>query len=382
MPAMDVAIVGVGLHPFGRFPIDAKAMANVATQAALADAGVTWDQIQFAAGGSRDGGHADALVKDFGLTGAPFMSVYNGCATGGSALLSGANAIAAGMADLVLVVGFDKHDRGAFGASPAEYGLQDWYGEVGMMVTTQFFAMKIQRYLADHDLDPRLLAELSAKALRNGALNPNAWRRHALSVDEIAAADMVNDPLTKYMFCSPSEGAAAIVLASPEKARKLEADAVRLRAVEFRTRKYGTFEVFSPSLAPQITPSPTSEAARAAFESAGIAPSEIGVVQVQDTEAGAELMHLAETGLCEHGAQGDLIMSGALEITGSMPTNTDGGCIANGEPIGASGLRQVIECVTQIRGRAGTRQIPVPPSTGFTQVYGAPGLSTCTVLSR
>ncbi len=379
---MDVAIVGVGLHPFGRFDVDAKVMANVATQAALADAGVKWEDIGFAVGGSRDGGHADSLVKDFGLTGTPFMTVYNGCATGGSALLSGANAIAAGMTDLALVVGFDKHDRGAFGSSPAEYGLQDWYGEVGMMVTTQFFAMKIQRYLADHNLDPSLLAELSAKALRNGARNPNAWRRHALSTDEIASADMVNDPLTKYMFCSPSEGAAAIVLASPERARSMRPDPVFLKAVEFRTRKYGTFEVFSPSLAPEITPSATSQAAAAAFNAAGVAPSEIGVVQIQDTEAGAELMHLAETGLCEHGAQADLIMSGALEIDGSMPTNTDGGCIANGEPIGASGLRQVIDCVLQMQGRAEGRQIPVPPKTGFTQVYGAPGLSTCTVLTR
>ena len=179
--------------------------------------------------------------------------------------LAAANAIEAGMADLALAVGFDKHERGAFATDPAEYGIGEWYGEDGMMVTTQFFGMKIQRYLADHDLDPRLLAELSAKALRNGARNPNAWRRNALSVDAIADAEMVNDPLTKYMFCSPSEGAAAVVLASPEKARELREDPVWLKAVEFRTRKYGTFEVFSPSLAAEITPGATVDAAAAAF---------------------------------------------------------------------------------------------------------------------
>jgi acetyl-CoA acetyltransferase len=379
---MDVAIVGVGLHPFGRFPIAARQMATVAARAALADAGLKWSDIGFAAGGTRDGGHADALVKDLGLTGVPFMTVYNGCATGGSALLSGANAIASGMADTVMVVGFDKHERGAFGTNPAEYGLEDWYGEMGMMVTTQFFGMKIQRYLAEHDLDPRLLAEISAKALRNGARNPNAWRRNEMSVDDIANADMVNDPLTKYMFCSPSEGAAALILTSPERARALRPDPVFLKSVEFRTRKYGTFEVFSPSLASEITPAATEFAAKAAFESAGVAPSEIDVAQVQDTEAGAELMHLAECGLCEHGEQADLIMSGALEIEGRLPVNTDGGCIANGEPIGASGLRQVIECTLQLQGRAVGRQVPNNPKTAFTQVYGAPGLSTCTVLTR
>jgi acetyl-CoA acetyltransferase len=380
---MDVAIVGTGLHPFGRFPTSARDMAAIAARAALADAGLQWSDIGFAAGGTRDGGHADALVKDLGLTGVPFMTVYNGCATGGSALLSGANAIAAGMAEVVMVVGFDKHERGAFGTSPTEYGIGDWYGEMGMMVTTQFFGMKIQRYLAQHDLDPRLLAELSAKALRNGTRNPNAWRRNPLGVDEIAGADMVNDPLTKYMFCSPSEGAAALILASPAKARAMGAPApVFLRSVEFRTRRYGTFEVFSPSLAPEITPAATEFAARAAFETAGVAPSDIDVAQIQDTEAGAELMHLAECGLCEHGEQGELIMSGALEIEGRLPVNTDGGCIANGEPIGASGLRQVIECVVQLQGRAEGRQVPNDPQTAFTQVYGAPGLSTCTVLTR
>ena len=378
---MDVAIVGVGLHPFGRFPISAREMAAIAARAALADAGIAWSDIGFAAGGSRDGGHADALVLELGLTGTPFMSVYNGCATGGSALLSGANAIAAGMADLVLVVGFDKHDRGAFGSAPGDYGLGEWFGEMGMMVTTQFFGMKIQRYLHEHNLDPMLLAEISAKALRNGARNPNAWRRNALGAEEIARADLVNDPLTKYMFCSPSEGAAAIILASPAKARELSSRPVWLRAVEFRTRKFGTFEVFSPSLAVDSSPSATTFASAAAFNAAGVSPADIGVAQVQDTEAGAELMHLAECGLCEHGEQGDLIMSGALEIDGRLPTNTDGGCIANGEPIGASGLRQVIECVLQLQDRAVGRQVSTQPDAAFTQVYGAPGLSTCTVLT-
>lgn len=379
---MSVSIIGVGLHPFGRFPISGRQMGLIAAREALADAGVTWDQVQFAAGGSRDGGHADALVSELGLTGTPFMSVYNGCATGGSALLAATYAIESGHADIAMAVGFDKHDRGAFASDPAEYGLEDWYGEAGMMVTTQFFALKIQRYLHQHDLDPRLLSELIAKSLRNGARTPHAWRRNALSVDEIAAGTMVNDPLTKYMFCSPSEGGAAIVLTSTERAKQMTDRSVELRAVEFRTRKFGTFEVFSPWLAPELTEGATVHAARAAFETAGIGPGEIDVAQLQDTEAGAELMHLAECGFCEHGEQDELIMSGALEIDGRLPVNTDGGCIANGEPIGASGLRQVIECTLQLQGRAGDRQVPGDPRTAFTQVYGAPGLSTCTVLAR
>ena len=240
---MSVSIIGVGLHPFGRFPISGRQMGVIAAREALADAGLSWNDVDFAAGGSRDGGHADALVSDLGLKGTPFMSVYNGCATGGSALLAATYAIESGAADVAMAIGFDKHDRGSFASSPAEYGLQDWYGEAGMMVTTQFFALKLQRYLHQYGLDKRLLSELIAKSLRNGSITPHAWRRNPLSVEEIAEGTMVNDPLTKYMFCSPSEGGAAIVLTSTERAKQLTDRSVELRAVEFRTRKFGTFEV-------------------------------------------------------------------------------------------------------------------------------------------
>ena len=147
-------------------------------------------------------------------------------------------------------------------------------------------------------------------------------------------------------------------------------------------RKFGTFEVFSPSFPVEPALPPTTEAATAAFEEAGIAPTEVDVVQLQDTESGAELMHMAETGLCEHGDQAALISDGATEIGGRLPINTDGGCIANGEPIGASGLRQVHEVVLQLRDAAGNRQVPNHPKVGFTHVYGAPGVSACTVLTR
>lgn len=379
---MSVSIIGVGLHPFGRHAISGREMALVAARDAMSDAGIEWRDVQYAAGGSRDSGHAHALVSELGLTGVPFVSVYSGCGTGGTALLSATQAIESGAADIAMAIGFDKHDRGAFGSDPVLYGLPEWYADAGMMVTTQFFALKLQRYLHEHQLDPRLLAELAAKALRNGSITPHAWRRKTVSVDEIATAEMVSDPLTKYMFCSPSEGAAAVVLASPEKAKQLGATSVQLKAVSFRTRRFGTFEVYSPWLAEEITEGATTHAARAAFEQAGIGPDDIHVAQIQDTEAGAELMHLAESGFCDHGEQARLILDGELEIGGRLPVNTDGGLIANGEPIGASGLRQVIECVWQLQGRAGDRQVPGNPATAFTQVYGAPGLSACTVLSR
>jgi len=378
-----VAIVGVGIHPFGRTEgVSGRQQGAIAARAALRDAGISWSDVQVAFGGSYAAGNADALVADLGLTGIEFVNVLNGCATGGSSLAMADRAIRSGAYDVAIAIGFDKHPPGAFNSDPAEYGLGQWYGESGMMLTTQFFAMKIQRYLHDHEIDPVVLSMIAAKAYRNGARNPNAWRRTPLSVDEIADSPMVSDPLTKYMFCSPSEGAVALVLARGGIVDRFAPPPVWLRACEMRSRVYGTFEVFSPALAPERAGGPSTTAARAAFERAGVDPGDIDVAQIQDTESGAELMHMAETGLCADGEQFDLISNGETEIDGRLPINTDGGCLANGEPIGASGLRQVHENVLQLRGAAGDRQVPGDPQIGFTHVYGAPGISACTVLSR
>jgi len=379
----DVAIIGAGIHPFGRHDgVSGLEMAALAARAALADAGVGWDEIDFAAGGSDAAGNADTSVSVLGLTGVPFINVKNGCATGGSALTTAHAMLASGESNLALVVGFDKHPPGAFNPLPEDWGIGSWYGETGLMLTTQFFAMKIQRYMADHGISTSTLAKVASKAFQNGSLNPNAWRRRPLSEAEVLGSKMVNNPLTQYMFCSPGEGAVALVLARGERLRHASHSPVLLRSVAFRTRRFGSFEVFSPSMPVTSAPSPTSEAAKAAFEQAGVGPEDVDVAQLQDTDSGAEVMHLAETGLCEDGEQEQLIQSGATAIGGRLPVNTDGGCLANGEPIGASGLRQVHEVALQLRGDAGERQVPGNPRVGFTQVYGAPGVSACAVLSR
>src|SRR5207237_7347028 len=135
---------------------------------------------------------------------------------------------------------------------------------------TQFFAMKIQRYMSEHGITASTLAKVAAKAFRNGAANPNAWRRKPLTEQEILASRMVNHPLTQYMFCSPGEGAVALVLARGARLRELTRTPVYLRSVAFRTRRFGSFEVFSPSIPIESAPSATTEAAAAAFEEAGI----------------------------------------------------------------------------------------------------------------
>ena len=193
---------------------------------------------------------------------------------------------------------------------------------------------------------------------------------------------MVCDPLRKYMFCSPAEGGVAMILCRADKAEQYTKKPVFLNAVSVKTRNFGSFEVYTQGQALQRADSPTVMASKAAFEMAGIGPQDIDVAQLQDTESGAEIMHMAENGFCADGEQEKWLAEGHTEIDGKLPVNTDGGCLANGEPVGASGLRQVYEIALQLRGDAGTRQVPNQPQTGYTHVYGAPGLSGVTIMSR
>ena len=379
----DVCIVGIGIHPFGRTDgLSGIDQGVFAVKAALADAGVDWPDIQFAYGASDAAGNPDTMVDRLGLTGVQFINVRNGCAAGGSALSSAKMAIQSGEFELGLAVGFDKHPRGAFNALPSEYNLPDWYGEAGFMITTQFFAAKIMRYMHLHDISPETLGRVAEKAFRNAVHAPHAWRREPVDLETIMTAPLVSDPYTKYMFCSPAEGGVALILASEKKARALGKPLIRLKAAAMRTRPPGSFEVFAPSIDIDRGGSATNIASRDAFAIAGIGPEDIAVAQLQDTEAGAEIMHMAENGFCKDGEQEQWIAEGCTEIGGKLPVNTDGGCLACGEPIGASGLRQVYENVVQLRGHGGGRQVPGDPKTAYTHVYGAPGVSAVTILER
>ncbi len=378
----DVAIIGVGLHPFGRFgDKSALDMGAEAVRSACGDAGVAWKDVQFAFGGSAELDTPDVVVNRLGLTGIPFMGVYNGCATAATALNLTADIIRSGQHEIGVAVGMDKHLPGALTADPVDYGAPSWYGELGYFLTTKFFGMKINRYMHDHGISHETLGRVAAKAFRNGALNPNAFRRKPMEVEDIVGSRMLNYPLTQYMFCAPDEGAAAVVLCRADLAHRYTSTPIYLRATALRSRRYGAHEVHATWAAIDQDDSPTVYASRAAYEMAGIGPEDVDVIQLQDTDAGAEVIHMAENGFCADGEQEKLIADGATEIDGPMPVNTDGGLIANGEPVGASGLRQVHELVRQLRGQAGDHQVPGHPKVGYAQLYGAPGTAGVSILS-
>ena len=168
----DVAIIGVGLHPFGRFDKTAMQMGAEAIQFALADAGVEWKDIQFGFGGSHEVSNPDAVTRLVGLTGITFTNVFNACATAASAIQQTADTIRLGKYDIGIAIGLDKHPRGAFTDDPAKLALPQWYAENGQFVTTKFFGMKANKYLHDHDISQETLAKVAAKNFRNGVAEP------------------------------------------------------------------------------------------------------------------------------------------------------------------------------------------------------------------
>src|SRR5262249_18015285 len=159
------------------------------------DAGLEWKDVQFAFGGSAEVDNPDAVVSLLGATGIPFMDVYNGCATAGTALEMTADAIRMGKYELGVAVGMDKHPAGAFTSDPTYYAAPSWYGENGQFLTTKFFAMKINRYMHDHGISHQALAKVAVKNFGNGAMNPNAYRRRALTEEEVLGSRMLNYPL-------------------------------------------------------------------------------------------------------------------------------------------------------------------------------------------
>ncbi len=379
----EIAIIGVGIHPFGRYAErSALEMGAVAITRALRDAGVDWNRIGSLYAGSLEVANPEAVTGLVGMTGLPARSALTGCATGNTLLTLAARDVQLGEAELAVAVGLDKHPRGAFGNDPAVSGLPQWYGDQGMFLTTHYFGHKIMRYMHDHGISERTLAKVAEKNFANGARAPHAWRRNPLSVEEILASPVVNAPLRQYMYCNPNEGAAAAVVCRAEVAKRYTDTPIYLRATELRSRRAGAFELLRTSIELPLVPGTTAQAAAAAYEAAGIGPEDIDVAQLQDTDAGSEVIHMAEAGLCKDGEQEALLADGATEIGGRIPVNTDGGLLANGEPVGASGLRQVYELAQQLRGTAGDRQVPNNPRVALAQLYGAPGSAAVAILTR
>ena len=353
----DVVITGTGMHPFGRFDgMSTTDMGVVAVRAALREAGVGKDGFQAAFCGTAYGGVATGhkVLSRLGMTGMPIVDVEAGCASGGAALMLAAAAIRAGQYDTVLVFGTEKMPKGIIRSS----FFDPWQEEAGLAATPSFFALRAQRLALTSGVTKDHLARVVVKNRRHGASNPDAMYQKETSVEEVLASRVVCEPLHLFMLCSPNEGAAALVLR--REGPGSPGASVTLAAAVLRSHIPGP--VLSEStplagLADDSVPAPTTLAATAAYEEAGVGPGDLHVVECQDTDAARELGSCEELGLCPPGGSAALLDSGATALGGRLPVNPSGGLLSKGEPLGASALGQVVELVRQLRGECGVRQV-------------------------
>lgn len=375
----DVLVAGVGIHPFGRFEDGYRALGAHAARQALADAGVTYDDVDLVLVGNVGAEMAKGqnVMDALGRTGAPIINVESACASSGSALFLGAQLIESGAARVVLCLGVEKAPRGFIAAS----GFESWQIESGLGVNPVYFALQAQELVDTGNATVEDLADVSVKNHRHAVDNPNAMYRREVTREEVLASRAVCPPLTLLMLCAPNEGAAAAVLMSTEAAaRHGVGDAARLRSVSLVSRGPDDWFVPGPAFQVDRRTSLSARAAAIAFADCGIGASEIDVVECQDTDAGSELVAYRDLGLCAPGDEAALLRSGATTLGGRIPVNPSGGLLSKGEPLGASGLGQLHELVSQVRGRCGPRQVE-DARIGLGHVMGAGHVASVVVVS-
>ena len=351
-----VHVAGVGLHPFGRFDgKDVTQLGQHAVREALAEAGVGRGGFGAAFCGTVYTGVAAGhkVLSGLGLSGVPIVNVEAGCASGGAALSLGAAAIASGQHDRVLVFGMEKMPRGIIRSS----FFPPWCEEAGLSPAPAYFALRARRLMLESGVTREHLARVSVKNHANGVDNPFAMFRKPFTTEQVLASQVVCDPLTLYMLCSPNEGAAAVVLSCEPGP---VGPPVRVLASVLRSHRPGSVlgeHTPMSGLPGAEPPTPTETAAREAWEQAGIDPRDLDLAEVQDTDSGREILSVEELGLCERGGGGRFVEDGVGERTGRLPVNPSGGLLSKGEPLGASALGQVVELAWQLRGSAGPRQV-------------------------
>ncbi|MGW1028365.1 lipid-transfer protein [Streptomyces sp. NPDC002577] len=369
----DVAVLGAGMHPWGKWGRSFVEYGTAAARAALADAGVDWRDIGSIVGadtvrGGYPGYVAGAtFAKALGWQGARVASVYAACASGAQAISTARAQILSGLADVVLVVGADAAPKGFFrpagGDRPDD---PDWLRFRVLGATNPaYFGLYARRRMALHGDTPEDFAQVKVKNAAAGALNPLARYRKRVTAGEVAASAVVADPLRLLDICATSDGGAALVLSSMEFARRHGApDPVRIRAVSTVTPRYPNTVLDLPDIATDSATAVAAPAepfrasiARAAYEEAGIGPEDLSLVEVYDLSTALELQWYEDLGLCAEGAAAKLLREGATAPGGRIPVNPSGGLASFGEAVPAQAIAQVCELTWQLRGAAGERQV-------------------------
>ncbi len=375
----EVAVIGVGMTKFGE--LWDKSLRDLIVEAglmAISDAGITSNDIDAVYGGCMSAGqfisqeHIAALIADFaGLASRyiPATRVEAACASGGVALRQGYIAVASGMHDVVVIGGVEKMtdvSESVATEALATASDQEWEAFLGLTFPA-LYALIARKHMNDYGTKREHLASVAVKNHKNACLNPNAQFKREITIEQVLNAQYVAEPLT-VLDCSPiTDGAAALVLCSMEKAKSLSEKSVKIigsgqasDCLALHARKdICTLEA-------------SVHAARRAYKQAGIGPKNINVAEVHDCFTIAEIIAIEDLGFVKKGDGGKTVEQGLTSLDSEKPVNTSGGLKACGNPLGATGIAQAVEIVTQLRGNAGKRQVK-NAKIGLTHNVGGSG---------
>jgi acetyl-CoA acetyltransferase len=368
----QVAVLGVGMHPWGKWGRSFVEYGVKAARAALADAGLGWEDVQFVAGGDtvRNGypGYVAGatFAQALGWSGAAVVSTYGACATGAQALDAARARILAGLCDVALVVGADAAPKGFFAPAGGERPDDpDWLRFRLLGATNPvYFGLYARRRMELYGSTERDFAQVKVKNSHHGAANPLARYRKVYGPEEVLASPMVSDPLRVLEICATSDGGAALVLASLEFARRRTSRPVTIAAVTTVTPRFPNPVIEMPNFATDSAvavapadPPFRDSIAKAAYEEAELGPEDLDLAEVYDLSTALELDWYENVGLCKPGEAERLLHDGDTSLGGRIPVNPSGGLSCFGEAVPAQALAQVCELTWQLRGAAGERQV-------------------------
>ena len=370
--SQDIAILGIGMHPWGKWGHNFVKYGVKAARDALADAGVNWQEIGFVSGGATmrcgyPGYVAGAtFAQALGWQGAEVNTSYAACASGSQALAAARSKILSGACDVALVVGADTTPKGflapAKGYRPDD---PDWVRFYLGITNPSYFALYARRRMDLYGDTEDDFGLVKVKNSEHGYSNPNARYHKKFTLDDVRNSAMVADPLKLLNICATSDGGAALIVSSMDYAKKIgRGDAVRVAAISTVTPTFASAVVEMPDIATDSAAATGVSAHRyraaipaKAYEEAGIGPRDISVAEVYDLSSALELDWYEDLQFCAPGDGAKLIRDGVTRLGGKLPVNPSGGLACFGEAVPAQALAQVCELTMQLRGEAGERQV-------------------------
>lgn len=364
----DVYVLGIDMIKFGRFPD--KSLAELGAEAALMaldDAGLKIQDVEAMWCGNLMQANnmvGQQVLQQIGQTGIPVVNCANACATGATAFRDAWLAVKAGAYDVVLAVGVEQMGKGLLGGTGAGRGIPK-EGLLGSMTMPAVFAEAGMEHSRKYGTTFEQFAKVSVKNHHHSTLNPKAMYQIETPLEQVMGAEMISYPNTKLMCSVNVDGSAAAVLVSERKAKQLGMKrAVKVRASVLTSDPWSERDLVMPDVN-----TCTRLAAKKAYEMAGVGPDDINLIELHDCFATAEILHYENLGLCKDGDAGKLIDEGQTAIGGRIPVNLSGGLLSKGHPLGATGIANIYEISTHLRGEAGKRQVP-NAKLGLTHVIG------------